>query len=40
MDGSGEGQMLVRWSGEVHHSVDIGGSETCIKFKGANKWTV
>ena len=36
MDGSGEGQMMVRWSGEVlvrvksqkYSELDIGGGET------------
>ena len=37
MDGSGEGQMMVRWSGKVqvrvkyqkYSELDIGGRETC-----------
>ena len=37
IDGSGEGQMMVRWSGEVqmrvktqkYSELDIGGRETC-----------
>ena len=39
MDGSGEGRMMVRWSGKVQVRVkslmcselDIGGRETCLK---------
>ena len=38
MDGSGDGQMMVRWSGEVQMRVKsqkyfelvIGGRETCL----------
>ena len=40
MDGRGEGQMMVRWSGKVsvrvkslmHSELDIGGRETCFSF--------
>ena len=38
MDGSGEGQMMVRWSGEFqvrvksqkYSELDTGGRETCL----------
>ena len=41
MDWSGEGQMMVRWSGEVkvrvkshkYSELDIGGHETCFVYQ-------